>query len=179
METFFTADLHFSHQNVIKYCDRPFSGYEEMDKVLIDSWNDVVPKVKSEVYILGDLGFNVKNIFKKFLPALNGRKHLVLGNHDKGRNTYLNCMEKYGRLLYTVDNYLEIKMESIPVILFHYPIENWNKKHYDSIMLHGHSHGTLPNIVRNRIDVGVDSAAKMVGSYRPISWDKVKSSLRR
>ena len=28
---FFTADTHFGHNNVIRFCDRPFSSAAEMD----------------------------------------------------------------------------------------------------------------------------------------------------
>ena len=36
---FFTADTHFGHNNVIRFCDRPFSSAAEMDEVMIRNWN--------------------------------------------------------------------------------------------------------------------------------------------
>lgn len=51
---YFTADLHFKHDNIIKHCNRPFQSVEEMDNQLLDNWNKTV-KSNDEIYILGDL----------------------------------------------------------------------------------------------------------------------------
>ena len=39
---FVTSDTHFSHVNIIKYCNRPYASVEEMNNALIDNWNSVV-----------------------------------------------------------------------------------------------------------------------------------------
>ena len=54
MKTFFTSDLHFGHENVIKFDERPFNSVEEMDEELIKRWNNKVGK-GDIVYVLGDL----------------------------------------------------------------------------------------------------------------------------
>jgi len=53
---FFTGDLHLDHANIIKYCKRPFSDVEEMNRTLISNWNNTIGK-KDTVYFLGDLAF--------------------------------------------------------------------------------------------------------------------------
>lgn len=53
---YFTADTHFGHKNVIRFCDRPFASAEEMDEVMIKNWNSRV-RGKDIVYILGDMFF--------------------------------------------------------------------------------------------------------------------------
>ena len=50
---YFTADLHFYHENVISHASRPFSSVEEMNEALIRNWNKIV-KPTDEIYILGD-----------------------------------------------------------------------------------------------------------------------------
>lgn len=39
---FFTSDHHFSHANIIRYCNRPFASAEEMNQELIRRWNQTV-----------------------------------------------------------------------------------------------------------------------------------------
>ena len=53
---FFISDLHFGHNNILKYENRPFKNVEEMDKALIRNWNAVVGK-NDEVYVLGDVRY--------------------------------------------------------------------------------------------------------------------------
>ena len=43
---FVTSDLHLGHENIIKYCRRPFSSAAEMDGVLINNWNRVVKETE-------------------------------------------------------------------------------------------------------------------------------------
>ena len=48
---YFTADTHFGHENIIRFCNRPFSSVTEMDETLITNWNRRV-KGNDTVYIL-------------------------------------------------------------------------------------------------------------------------------
>lgn len=79
MERFAIGDLHLGHQNIIEYCDRPFTDFQDMNEKLIENWNKVVTPF-DKVYVMGDVCIN-----KKFLPLLNemnGKKVLIPGNHD-------------------------------------------------------------------------------------------------
>ena len=53
-QIYFTGDLHFGHENVLRFDGRPFSSVEEMDEELISRWNNKVGK-GDIVYILGDM----------------------------------------------------------------------------------------------------------------------------
>lgn len=75
------SDTHFNHENIIRYCGRPFSCAEEMNEVMMDNWNSVV-KPGDKVYHLGDVVMGKKEEFKQFWPHFNGRKRLIVGNHD-------------------------------------------------------------------------------------------------
>lgn len=79
---FFTSDTHFSHANIIQYCDRPFRDTDEMDEAIIRNWNETVMPTDT-VYLLGDvaLGPIEKSLAK--VSRLNGYKICVLGNHDR------------------------------------------------------------------------------------------------
>ena len=82
MKTFFTADTHFNHANVIKYCARPFASIDEMNREMIARWNAVVG-AKDTVYHLGDFAMGKPTEWPSFLRQLNGaKKFLSRGNHD-------------------------------------------------------------------------------------------------
>ena len=88
-EIWVTSDTHFGHSNIIKYCDRPYNGTQEMDWDLIDKWNSVVND-GDIVYHLGDVYMNSsKGYMQNILGKLKGRKRLILGNHDNGKDQVL------------------------------------------------------------------------------------------
>lgn len=80
------SDTHFSHGNIIKYCNRPFSTIDEMNSTMIENWNKTV-RDQDIVYHLGDVYFGEGA--SSILPALKGRKRLILGNHDDGKSKVL------------------------------------------------------------------------------------------
>jgi calcineurin-like phosphoesterase family protein len=82
-KVFFTSDTHFNHANIIKYCARPFSSVEEMNREMIDRWNSVVGP-EDTVYHLGDFAMGKPSDWPAFFLQLNGAgKILVLGSHDR------------------------------------------------------------------------------------------------
>lgn len=85
---FLIGDCHFGHRNIIKYCNRPFTNVEEMTEGLIKNWNSVVGK-NDIVYVVGDFALCGKQKIVEIGNRLNGRKRLILGNHDQASaNTY-------------------------------------------------------------------------------------------
>lgn len=88
-----TSDTHFGHENIIKYSDRPFHNIEEMDEALIENWNRVV-KPGDKVYHLGDVWMGSGERAYKNIRRLNGKKRLVLGNHDDARSAPLQAFQK-------------------------------------------------------------------------------------
>lgn len=82
-KTFFTSDTHFNHFNIIKYCSRPFTSTEEMNREMILRWNAVVAP-DDIVYHLGDFAMGKASEWPKILQQLNGaRKIIILGSHDR------------------------------------------------------------------------------------------------
>lgn len=78
---FFTADHHWHHERIIKYCQRPFSNVEEMDEKLITNWNNVVGD-DDIVFHLGDFAKGGSSEWSRLLQRLKGKIYLILGNHD-------------------------------------------------------------------------------------------------
>ena len=89
----FTSDQHFGHYNIIKYCNRPFKSVRDMDYEIIFRYNSKV-KPDDDVYMLGDFTmFCDKDTIKNYAKLLNGKKHIVIGNHDRIKNprVYIEC----------------------------------------------------------------------------------------
>ena len=149
-----TSDLHFGHNNVIKYDNRPFQDVEEMDRALIALWNSTVLQ-KDTVYILGDLSWYGGEKTNKILKQLNGKKFLIVGNHD---NKFLEDEEFNRNLFAGIYDYLEIKENHVRYVLFHYPIADFNGKLGGAIHLYGHIHNTnlpLEESLEHSYNVGV------------------------
>jgi len=81
MKYFVIADTHFYHENIIRYCDRPFRSVEEMNFVLRKNWNETVSN-KDTVIVLGDFALADKEKTMELVDSLNGKKILIMGNHD-------------------------------------------------------------------------------------------------
>ena len=78
---FLIGDMHFMHKNIIKYCNRPFKDVEDMTEKLIKNWNSVIGN-NDIVYVVGDFALCGKQKIIEIGNQLNGRKRLILGNHD-------------------------------------------------------------------------------------------------
>lgn len=79
---FLIGDCHFGHRNIIRYCNRPFKDVEDMTEKLIANWNSVVGN-NDIVYVVGDFALCGKQKIIEIGRRLNGRKRLILGNHDQ------------------------------------------------------------------------------------------------
>lgn len=88
------SDTHFNHVNILNFTDkdgktfRNFSDVTEMNERMIENWNKVV-KPQDHVYHLGDVYFGSQQAADKILSRLMGKKRLILGNHDNGKDSVL------------------------------------------------------------------------------------------
>ena len=159
----FTADTHFGHERAIKDEWRKFQDTDQMDEMLIENWNSVV-KPKDDVYHLGDFKLSPKRV-TEYLDRLNGRIHLILGNHDyKMKAWEKECFESVQDILY---------LKPLNVFLCHYPMRTWHRSHYGTIQLLGHTHGMMSEVGR-QVDVGVDC-----WDFKPISLEQAKARIER
>jgi calcineurin-like phosphoesterase family protein len=172
---YFTSDTHFGHQNIIKYCARPFSSVDEMNEALISNWNKTVSP-NDTVYHLGDFAFVSVDKIDKILQRLNGTINIIVGNHDREISKSISYLTRFNFVV----NYFELKLGKDPQNMFvmnHYGQRVWNKSHRGSIHLYGHSHGSLPSFGKS-VDVGVD-CKEITSEYRPVSVDEVRSFMAK
>jgi calcineurin-like phosphoesterase family protein len=166
MATFFTSDTHFGDAPRLRVDKRPFASIGEMERAIVERWNETVA-ADDEVWHLGDfaLGPPPQRI-AELLAALNGRKHLIIGNND-GPGT----LEQPGWA--SVQHYAEPTVDGKRLVLCHYPFRTWNRMGQGVVNLHGHSHGRLKAATR-QYDVGVD-----VWDFRPVTLATILGTRRR
>ena len=161
--TWFTSDTHLGHANIIKHCARPFGTVQEMDAALIAAWNAMVGE-DDDIWHLGDFSYRSAKAAADYLRRLNGRKHLVWGNHDSEQS-------KTAAGWVSSQAYAEITVDGTPVVLFHYGLRTWRRVGRGAIHLYGHSHGNLPGDGQS-CDAGVDA-----WNYRPVTLAEILNHL--
>lgn len=174
MTIWFTADSHLGHQNIIKYCNRPFQNVDEMDETIINNWNSVV-KPEDHVYHLGDFSFGNP---LKYSFRLKGKKFLIKGNHDhrykdqKFIDAGFEWVKDFHVL--TIQD-KDSKYGKQEIALFHYAMRTWPKSHFGMYSLFGHSHGKLQDDTHSlSIDIGVDCY-----NFFPLSYEQVKEIMNK
>lgn len=157
-EIWFTSDTHFHHRNLMQhYAHRSvFADEVEMTEFQITLWNSLI-KPKDIVYHIGDFGAYHHADSIAVVKRLNGRKHLVPGNHDIKLIKQAEFTRHWTEVF--PYSYKEISVDKQKIILCHYPIWEWNQLHRGSWHLHGHLHGKPHGIPGKILDVGVDGNA--------------------
>ncbi len=168
---FFTSDTHFYHSNIIKFCNRPYNSVEEMNKSLIENWNNKVPK-DGIVFHLGDFVFGKFDKWKEIIDQLNGTIFLIEGNHDRRQ-----CGNKKNVLFKDVFQQLNLQIDNNHLLLNHYPLLCYPKPE-SNIQLFGHVHtnpytigsdnSRLKYLYPTQYDVGVDN-----NNFTPITYSEV------
>lgn len=169
----FTSDNHFGHKNILKFQEKQGTRLgkdaDEMNELMIQKWNSQVA-IADRVYCLGDFSFMNSERTEKILKRLNGQIHLILGNHDHWLNQQT---EQYFE---SISHYKEIEIERKKIIMFHFPIFEWNRMHHGSYHLFGHVHGHT-SIPGRALDVGIDNRPqKDMGLW---SWEEIDRLLSK
>lgn len=182
---FYTSDHHFQHNNILKFCNRPFRDMDHMTEILIMRWNERVSPTDT-VYYLGDFTCNNLPAMERVSHRLNGIKRFVAGNHDP-----CHSMHKDGKAIARFeaagwkleDEALRVEIQGTPFLLCHFPYTNEGEQYvrYQDLrpinegrwLLHGHVHEQWK--VKDRmINVGVD-----VWDFYPVSEDEIMEIVSR
>ncbi len=181
---YFTADHHFGHRNIIQYCARPFSSVDEMNEEMVHRWNNKVG-IDDVVYYLGDFSLS-KSLVVPFASRLNGKKILIMGNHDVCHPTHKKKAVE-GMEIYKQAGFKDIVLETTieiagqNVILNHMPyleeepkpqyktrFQNYRPKRSDNWLIHGHVHEKWKTKDK-MLNVGVD-----VWDFCPVSIEEIE-----
>ena len=74
MKFFVISDTHFNHENIIRYCNRPFKNATEMNEIIIKNWNEIVTNNDIVIH-LGDVGLGRSDQLEPIIKQLNGKKY--------------------------------------------------------------------------------------------------------
>ncbi len=188
--TWFTADTHLGHANIIKFCMRPFLSPSEHERALEDprgQWrvspetvnrhdSAIIDAINSDVqpndtlWILGDFCWGKFETAQAYRDRIACRNvNLVWGNHD-----HRSIGPAFGK---AVEQGM-VTIEGKKIWLNHYPMRSWHKSFHGSWQLYGHVHGRLEEEDRRTSwsltkDVGVDAC-----DYKPMSFSDLKSYMK-
>ena len=172
MRNYFTADCHFGHANIVKYCKRPFKDLDDMNETIIHNWNERV-KPEDTVFHIGDFCFkNTTNMIHRgegnihpasyYEKKLNGKIIFIKGSHDKN-NSCKTC------ILNT-----EIELGGYRIGLVHDP-KHVKPKFDFNLVGHVHSLWKCKRISNvDMVNVGVD-----MWNFRPITIEEIISEYAR
>jgi calcineurin-like phosphoesterase family protein len=155
----FFSDSHYGHKNIVRGTTswenagdkvRDFDTLEEHNEALIGNLNSCM-KENDTAYCLGDWSFGGHENIKNFRERLRCKNiYLIFGNHDQHieptnspyRSLFNGC-DYYKEISVKVPSTQSGKFGKTKIIMSHYAMRVWNQSHHGSIMLYGHSHGTL------------------------------------
>jgi len=157
---YFTSDMHFGHDNIIKHCGRPFGSSDEMNDEIIKRWNQTVTQ-DDTVYVVGDVFLCGSKKGGALVRQLSGKKILIKGNHDASVSKMLSS--GFDEVYYALDYQLP---DNRRAFICHYPMPHDLVASYD-LQIHGHIHTGRP-ISGKRVNVCVD-----MWDFTPVSVEKI------
>jgi calcineurin-like phosphoesterase family protein len=171
MRSWFTADTHFGHKNIVEYCRRPFKSTYDMDRTIILNWNARVGE-NDTVFHLGDFAYKNRLSVNSYEKYLKGKLILIRGNHDHNNNNR------------TIIENIMIHIGGRNIFLTHEPDfahggtygggvltlcghvhENWKFRHYEYPEF---------EVVYDAVNVGVD-----VWNFMPVSIEEILKEYER
>ena len=178
MKTWVTSDLHFGHKNIMSFCPESRARFRNdvtyMNEAMVKEWNDLIAP-EDTVYILGDVAFMSGSDAGRTVMRLNGTKILVEGNHDRKTlqdATFRNAFAE-------VHKYLDINYNGTKVVMFHYPIAEWDQMHRGSVHLHGHLHGGISGMEKYRCrDMGMDATGMIAITMEAAIASAIKGEIK-
>ena len=189
-QTWFTADTHFGHANIVKFGQRPFMNEEEKlkaetdprghwkvsketirkhDESLIQTINELVMP-DDTFWVLGDFCWGKEKEAASYLNRIVCKNvHFVWGNHDHS---------SVGKLFKSETSQGIIRVNGQLIWLNHYPMRSWDGRFHGSWHLYGHVHNRfmdddskMPHLLTR--DVGMDAC-----NYRPINFDELAEYMK-
>ena len=178
MKTWITSDLHFGHKNIMSFCPVTRARFRNdvtyMNEQMVIEWNAMIAP-EDTVYILGDVAFLPAAKAAEYMMRCNGSKILIEGNHD--RKTLRD--PGFRACFREVHKYLDVNYNGTKVVMFHYPISEFDQQHRGAVHLHGHLHGGVSGLEHFRVlDVGMDATGMIAISMDDAVAQALKGQIK-
>lgn len=171
MTTFFASDHHLYHNKIIQFSRPQFASVEEHNEILRELHNQTV-KPEDTVWFLGDVILSINDDFAfEFLKTFNGKKNLILGNHDTAYRVrrYVDIFDKV-LAYHTID---QRNGREAGMVVSHVPVHESELNERFSFNIHGHLHDKSVNDPRY-LCVSMEQI-----NYKPISLEQIREILRK
>ncbi len=163
------SDHHLFHDNILKFKKadgspyRPFSSIEEMHETIIERHNALV-KPEDHFYFGGDVTFKLGGEFQHLMSRLNGKKRLIVGNHEKYL-TYKEFINKFEKImLWRGFREQGFVLGHMPLKEGHFRDGNWNA--------HGHTHWNI-------VEGPYRNICCEPRNYYPVHLDEIAAEVRK
>ena len=168
----FTSDEHYGHENIIKFCNRPFKDDKEQTEEMIRRHNEVVGD-EDVVYHLGYMFWDLPAAKSwGVLVQLKGHHKYIWGNHEKGMKDVLRVYHTHTKIEVLGDLYTLKPPLKPSITLLHYSMRTWPNSHRGSYHLFGHTHNAIQGHGLS-MDAGVDA-----NGFYPISIEQVHTKMQ-
>lgn len=166
---YYIGDTHLGHANIIKHDQRPFSNIDEMDRAIIENWNNRVTN-SDNIYIVGDFIYRGEKEPEWYLKQLKGKKHFIIGNHDGAvlkNDKALSYFEEVDKIMHIIDGKNHI-------CLCHFPIAEWNGYYKGHYHIYAHIHNNLNDAYyfMKKYDRALNAGC-MINNYMPVTFNEL------
>lgn len=166
---YYIGDTHFGHANIIRHDQRPFSNIDEMDRAIIENWNNRVTN-SDNIYIVGDFIYRGEKEPEWYLKQLKGKKHFIIGNHDGAvlkNDKALSYFEEVDKIMHIIDGKNHI-------CLCHFPIAEWNGYYKGHYHIYAHIHNNLNDAYyfMKKYDRALNAGC-MINNYMPVTFNEL------
>lgn len=184
----FSSDFHLLHHFLAVI--REIKDDDEHSELIIENWNKLV-KSDDQAWIQGDLSLKKPAEYAHLFRRLNGKKHIIWGNHDYGSGMHRDSYKFYQDYLdmgvLSMHDFARRKIDGQNVLLSHYPYsgDHTEGERFTQYrladeglpLLHGHVH-SKDQVTRSfkgtlQIHVGLDA-----WDMKPVSMNQVIQILK-
>ena len=174
---FLASDHHFRHRKIVEEFGRThFTTIDQHDQHILERHNSTVGENDICIF-LGDVFLKTGNVEDyKFLENFNGKKYLVLGNHDSPAR--VKEFQKYFSKIMAYHTLGKMDNRKADIILSHLPVHPCNFDDRFKANIHGHLHDEVVCDKNGNEDERYVSVCMEHIDYTPVEFEEIYQNLK-